>query len=111
MKNENIHNGFSEKEVRDFLAQELRESQKEGGFVSVEYAEEQIKNFQKILKRAKKFEAVKCLMALRGWEDLDISEWVSYNSETYFPFIGTEEERSKLLATLKEATKENDRQT
>ena len=101
MKNENIHNGFSEKEIRDFLAQELSESQKEGGFVSVEYAEEQIKQFQKLLKYAKKFDAVKCLMAEKGWEDLDISEWVSYNSETSFPFIGTEEERNKLLETLK----------
>ena len=102
MKNEDIHKRFNQKEIRDFLAQELRESQKEGGFVSVEYAEEQIKHFQDILKYAKKFEATKCLMIEKGWEDWDITDYILYDRETYFPFVGTEEERNKLLETLKE---------
>lgn len=94
MKNEEIHRGFSQSEIRDFLAQELRESQKEGGFVSVEYAEDQIKHFQK-------FEATKYLMTEKGWEDWDITDYILYDRETYFPFVGTEEERNKLLETLK----------
>ena len=40
-------------------------------------------------------------MAEKGWEDLDISEWVSYDSDTHFPFLGTEEERNEVLERLK----------
>lgn len=101
MDNKNIHKSFTQREIRDYLAQELKESQEEGGFISVEYAEEQIKHFQDMLKYAKKFEAVRCLMAERGWEDWDITENIAYNKETYFPFIGTEEEFNKLLGLLK----------
>lgn len=101
MKNENIHKKFDQCEVRDFLAQELREGLKESGLVSVKYAEEQIKHFQKLLKYAKKFDAVRCLMGERGWEDWDISDYISYSKEAYFPFVGTKKENTKLLEMLK----------
>lgn len=99
IKNENIYGGFSQQEIRDYLAKELELN---GGiYVSIEYIEEQIEKYQEYLKQRKNYESVLCLIKDKGWEDWDVSEYVPYNKETYFPFIGTEDEFTKLLELLK----------
>lgn len=102
MKNENIHIGFTQKEIRDFLSQERSDAMIKSGLVSVEYAEEQVNHFKNILKHAKRVEAVNCLISEKGWEGWDISGNIPYNSETYFSFLGTKEEYDKLMKTLQE---------
>lgn len=104
IKNENIHEGFSQQEIRDFLAQELRDLEKEG-VPSVEYAKRQIEIFQNMLKYAKKADAVRCLIEEKGWKEWDVSDDIPYNRETYFSFVGTEEEFKRLLELLKKEGK------
>ena len=107
IKNENIHEDFSQQEIRDYLAKELELN---GGiYVSIEYIEEQIEKYQEYLKQSKNYECVLCLIKERGWEDWDVSEYVPYNKETYFPFIGTEEEFKKLLELLRKKVNKNDK--
>lgn len=104
MKNEEIHRGFSQSEIRDFLSQELRDARMEGGvgISSVKYIEEQVEKYQKLLKCAKKFQSLKQIIEDKNWGEWDIEDVISYNRETYFSFIGTEEEYYKLMKALKE---------
>ena len=99
MENNNIHKEFANKEIRDFLAQELRDVRMQG-LVDSEYAQKQIYTFQKLLIIAKKYEAVLVLIKEKGWDDWDISEHLHYNSKTYFPFVGTEEEYNELIEII-----------
>ena len=104
IKNKDIHKSYSQQEIRDYLAKELELN---GGiFVSIEYIEEQIEKYQEFLKQRKNYESVLCLIKEKGWEDWDVSEYVPYNKETYFPFIGTEDEFNKLLELVKKGDKE-----
>lgn len=107
MKNENIHEGLSQQEIRDYLAKELELNG--GMYVSIKYIEEQIGKYQEFLKQRKNYESVLCLIKEKGWEDWDVSEYVPYNKEAYFPFIGTEEEFNKLLELLKKEGDKNDK--
>ena len=101
MENKDIHKDFCDREVRDFLARELTQSRIKCGFISVEYAEKQIREFQHVLKHARKVRAIEYLIAEKRWEEYDISdEIIRYNKETYFPFIGTKEEYDKLMQQL-----------
>lgn len=100
MKNENIHNVFPEKEIRDFLAKELSEAEEESAFISVEHAQKRIEELQHVLKYARKVRAIKYLINENGWKDWDISEDILYDKKTYFPFIGTKEEYNKLMSQL-----------
>lgn len=108
IKNENIHEDFTQKEIRDYLAKELELFG--GTFVSIKYIEEQIEKFHELLKQRKNYESVFCLIKEKGWEDWDVSDYVSYNKETYFPFIGTEDEFNKLLELLKKEGDKNDKE-
>ena len=110
MENKDIHNDFYDSEVRDFLAKELTQARIECdlSFVSVEYVEKQIREFQRILKYVKKVRAIRCLIAEKKWEEHDISDEVRYDKKTYFPFIGTKEEYDKLM---KQSDDESDEQS
>lgn len=107
IKNENIHEDFSQKEIRNYLAKELELN---GGiYVSIKYIEKQIEEFKKLLKQRENYESVLHLIKEKGWEDWDVSEYVPYNKETYFPFIGTEDEFNKVLELLKKGGDKNDK--
>ena len=107
IKNEDIHENFSQQEIRNYLAKELELN----GciYVSVKYIEEQIEKYQELLKQRKNYESVLHLIKERGWEDWDVSEYVLYNEETYFPFVGTEEEFNKLLELVRKKVNKNDK--
>ena len=104
IKNEDIHEDFSQQEIRDYLAKELELFG--GVYVSIEYIEEQIEKYQEYLKQRKNYESVLHLIKERGWEDWDVSEYVPYDKETYFPFVGTEDEFTKLIELAKKRGKE-----
>ena len=101
MKNKDIHKGFNQSEIRDFLSRELRDSEERGGIggdYAEEYLEKQIESMKKTLKYVKKTNALRLLVKEMNWEEWDISD----NRGTYFSFIGTKEEYNKLVEVLKE---------
>ena len=99
MDNKNIHEDFSQKEIRDYLAKELKLY--EGSAISIKSLEKQIETLQERLRQAKNYESVLHLIEEKCWQDWDISEYIPYDRETYFPFIGTKDEFNKLLELLK----------
>jgi hypothetical protein len=98
MKNKDIHQGLSQAEIRDFLANAYERSWTLG---TVSSLEKQIEELQAQLIVAKKHAAASQLVEHQGWETWDISDEVPYNSSTYFPFVGTEEEYNVLLEAIK----------
>ena len=104
MKNEDIHNGLEQAEIRNFLAKELHKCLLAGGFDNIERVQNEIKRLNALLEECKKYEAIRLMMSSLGWSDYDVSEDVIYNVNTYFPFIGSEEEYAKLKKLLESKT-------
>ena len=100
MHNSDIHKNFDRSDVRDFLAQEFERAQAESGGANVEWLMAEIKRYEELLINAQRLKATIELMEVCGWTDWDISEEVPYDSDTYFPFVGTEEEHEELLARI-----------
>lgn len=98
MKNKDIHRGLPRAEIRDFLANEHKRNWVLG---SVPLLEKEIEELQERLVRARKHQAANQLIKSQGWETWDVSDEVPYNSSTYFPFVGTEEEYDALLEVIK----------
>lgn len=98
MENKDIHDKLSRKEVRDYLAKEYITYE---SFGNIEYIENQIKELQNELVKAKRFDAIKTIIEIENWKEFDCSEIVQYKSKTYFPFIGTEEEFKNLENKIK----------
>jgi hypothetical protein len=99
MDNKNIHRNYEENEIRDFLARELELS--ESG--NIKLLEEKIERFKELLKGAKRRKVLLSIIKGKNWIEWDISEYVPYNKETYFPFIGTKEEYNKLVKKLSDS--------
>lgn len=95
MKNSEIHNELDDKEIRNFLAKELYKS-RIIGCVGVKYIEVEIERLQKNLEAAKRYEGIVSLIEKMNWKEFDIGDYVHYDSETYFPFLGTQEEYERL---------------
>lgn len=97
MKNEDIHNSFSEKEIRDFLGKRV-------GFGydgEVEIIESQINELNEKLKKAKESQAARDLVKSKGWEEFDVSDDISdYKYGEYFSFVGTKKEYKQLMETM-----------
>ncbi len=100
MNNDDIHKGLEKQEIRDFLAKQLAESGKNGGMLPSEHIKKDIEKLQVILKASEIREAVLQLIKVCGWDWYDISDYVKYNPETYFEFIGTKEEYKKIFGEL-----------
>ena len=111
MNNKSIHEGLSQKEIRDFLAQQLRQGERKGGLTSREDVEDQIRRLQVLLKSIKKVEMMRTLIEEKGWKEWDASDYILYDRESYFPFVGTEEEYNKFLELVKKRGKEDDQQS
>jgi hypothetical protein len=105
VNNQDIHKDFDRAEVRDFLAQELERASKASGGVNVEWLMAEIERYQELLKAARHLEATVELMHVCGWEDWDISDEVPFSQETYFPFVGTEDEYVELLRQIDQEKK------
>lgn len=110
MKNDNIHDDLNQKEIRDFLAQQLRQGERKGGLISRKDVEDQIRRLEALLKSIKKVEMMRILIGEKGWKEWDASNYIFYHRESYFPFVGTEEEYNKFLELVKKRGKENDQQ-
>lgn len=98
MKNKDIHKGFPRAEIRDFLSSTYERT---WTLDTVCFLEEQIEKLHGELDTAKKHQAAFQLIENQGWKTWDISDEVPYNSCTYFPFVGTEEELDALLETIR----------
>ena len=93
MEIEEIYCEIEDEQTRMFLARQLKESQKNAGYLTdVDYLKTQLNEIQTKLEYAKIHEGLKNLMKKMGWKEFDVSDYVNYDSHTYFDFIGTEEE-------------------
>ena len=106
MKNSDIHNHLSKKEVRDFLGKQLVHCYRNGAMTDTAWLESKIKEYQSSLDLAYQYNAILKLIAGQVWQEWDVSENVPYDSESYFCFIGTAEEYEDLLKRI-EAEDEN----
>ncbi len=92
MKNEDIHNDLSKKEIRDFLGQWSWREGLLGRASEIEYLEKELERIIEGLIHCRNHRAVMTLIESNGWEEFGSSELVPYNGHIYFPFIGTKEE-------------------
>ena len=100
MHNLDIHKNFDRSDVRDFLAQELERSRSTVN-QSVEWLESEIARYQKALSIARQRDTVLELIKGCGWAMQHVDTvGIQCDSETYFPFVGTEEEYEELLARI-----------
>lgn len=99
MNNKDIHNNLVDKEIRDFLSQELSKEHF-CGKQDVIRIEKQIKQLNEELLRAERGAAVDLLIKKQGWKLFDISYDVFYDEKTYFCFVGTEKEYIQLIKKI-----------
>ncbi len=106
MENKDIHNGLDKKEIRDFLA---KSRAKEGNSCSymkldtIQIMEKQIIKLQEYIQHIKNLDAIETLIKINDWKNFDVSDDVTkYNPETYFEFLGTEEEFKELINKINE---------
>lgn len=92
MLNVNIHSGLDKKEIRDFLAKSERNEGILGRSSEIEYLEKELERIKERLNHAKNHRAIITLIELNGWQVFGVSDDIPYDKDTYFPFIGTEEE-------------------
>jgi hypothetical protein len=116
MKNTDIHNGLPDWEIRKLIAHDLEtlwNMEMENKIVAVPYdkndvwgyvvqdCKNQIKFFQERLKIAELRKGISMLIAMRGWEEFDVSDTVRSPGQTYFQsFIGTQKEYDELLEKI-----------
>ena len=102
MKNVDIHQGFANASIRDFLAQEHEIASRQTFGRSSQDIEEEINTLQEKLQFAKRYEATLELAQSRGWQFWDVSDDVEdWDFDSYMSFLGTEEEYDSLIATLR----------
>lgn len=96
----NKHNDFEKREIRDFLAKKIQDVWN-SGYPNLEYAEEQLKFWKNQVEIAKRGKVIEAMIKELGWKEHDVSDHIEYNKETYFAFIGTDEECFQYLNSLK----------
>ena len=94
------HEGLEQKDVRDFLAKQMKDVWG-SGFIPVKYAEEQFQKAKHNLEMARNGHALKNIIENLGWDEHDVSDYEKYYPDTYFAFIGTEEEYRKYIEDAK----------
>lgn len=108
MDNKKIHSGLDDSEVRDYLSKQLRKET-----LSAEYnldigylqntiieLEESIIKTQNKIDHAKEALIIEKLIEKQGWKKFDISDYVKYSRDTYFYFLGTENEFEGLINSV-----------
>lgn len=124
MKNTEIHQELSEKDLRDFLTKSLADNNLKriaiGNDPKYAYTykttnnliiglDRAIANSEKELKKVtlkielyKKDRAICQIIEMKGWKEFDVSDYVIKDYEDwYLSFIGTEEEYENLESKLK----------
>jgi hypothetical protein len=117
MKNSEIHQGLTNKEVRDFLSNAINKSfEEECNNKVVEYpydknepfewsiknAEAQIEYLKKQINIMKARQAIILLIKSNGWQEFDVSDLTKKDTEyLHMNFIGTVEEHENLLKKIK----------
>ena len=104
MDNKDIHNELDKKEIRDFLGQWSRREGFLGRYSEIEYLEKEIERIKERLVHCRNHKAVLTLIESNGWKDFDLDNYVPYDEDNYFPFVGTKEEFEELK---KKAKKDN----
>lgn len=116
MLDTNLHDGLESKILRDFFQtqlydanfsvvpelisnEKLRNNHIEW---SIDRSEQIIKIEEFKLKHLKNKSALINLMAVQGWEDFDISDYVGKSNKFWKSFIGTKEEYDTLISSLNE---------
>ena len=115
MKNTEIHTGFDQKEVRDFLAKQMAKSlmprkQKERSNVNsmstIDWAIESAKRVRDLsidqIRDLETRKAIRTLILNMGWEEYDSSDHVTLDTKMYWCFIGTELEFEDLLKKIED---------
>ncbi len=98
MENKDIHNDFSEKEIRDYLSKQYRKERYNCHWnTDINFLKKEIEEHRKMLESAIAYNVLGVLIKNKGWKIFDISDDVKYNEESYFEFIGTEEEFKELI--------------
>lgn len=114
MKNNEIHQGLPNKEVRDFLSEQLTDSRYstppqeempppssmdnlDWAILSAERTRNLAANQLEYLKRTK---AVYILMKKMGWTEWDVSDETTRVGEHWLSFLGTEEEYNNLIKQI-----------
>jgi len=104
MKNSEIHKGYIDRELRDYFSNQLVDlyfidlkQQKELSNEniwddSIMIIKTQIHNSKLELKRAENMKALHSLLEIQGWEEFDVSDYITKDSSSYKSFIGTEKE-------------------
>lgn len=95
MENEDIHNEL-DKEDRDLLGQLLHKERLLDYTCVIEYLEKELERIKRRLTHCRNHQALLTLIKSNNWKEFDSSELAPYNEDTYFPFIGTEEEYKAL---------------
>ncbi len=105
MENKDIHNGLSEKEVRDYLSKQYqKEGYKCNWNPDVKFLEKELERHKKMLEAANIFNGIKALIKLQGWKTFDVFDEISDyedDEDIYFEFMGTEEEFKVFIEKLK----------
>lgn len=96
MRNDEVHQGLEDKEVRDLLAEQFR---KTGWTASVNYSvawyEKEIVRLQTKLALARWHVTINKIATEYGWRFFDISdEYADYDPNCCLDFVGTEEEHA-----------------
>ena len=113
MKDSNIHDGLKDQMLRDYLSQQMLNAVVKGFDNEValipmnddglQWAKDHtianIKHLQRTLKLIEIKQAVRLLIHERGWEEHDVSDYVTaeYNPRLYMNFVGTKEELDKFM--------------
>lgn len=111
MKNSEIHAGLDQKEVRDFLAKEMAKSCIPhntkipiGSLDPLDWAIEHAKNARDLadiqIRNLELRKAILILIKKMGWEEFDISDYVTLDFDMYLNFVGTKKEHEILIIKL-----------
>ena len=103
MKNSEIHTGLDQKEVRDFLAKEMaktciphKSKTPNGSLDPLDWAIEGAKNARDLAERQiRDLEIRKAILHLikkMGWDEFDVSDYVTLDFDMYLNFVGTQED-------------------
>jgi hypothetical protein len=115
MKNTEIHTGFDQKEVRDFLAKQMSKSQKPrkekkrsnpNSMSTFDWAIESAERVRDLainqIRDLETRKAIRTLILNMGWEEYDPSDHVDLDTDMYWGFVGTEEEYGQLLKNIED---------
>jgi ribonucleotide reductase beta subunit family protein with ferritin-like domain len=103
--NETKHIGLDKKDLRDFVGKTLQ--QYHHFYEKQEDVLKEIETLKNKLKEIKIRDGLMELMKQLNWKDYDVSDYIDYKFETYFNFIGTDDEYNKLINTLKLIKEQN----